>query len=180
MPSSTILNRYAVCFALALFQAGDAAAEEVWKCAFTKSRVQMGQRDVAYSGGGAFFLHIKPPVIDIVVYGAAIQRSFVPISYSVTENSPSRLAGIVKFNLAGGVTSIGEITLEKRSGLIRQSGHLSDKSKSEVFDGACSKSSIHYLPSGGSAPPASTNEGRPSSQPETPVRPPPLVRKRPA
>ena len=180
MPGRTIAIRYAVCIALALLQIGEAAAEDAWKCAFTKSRVHMGGRDMVFPGGGAFFLHLKSPAIDIVVYSMANRRSFVPISYSVTENSRARLTGIVKYNLAGGVTSTGEIALEKRSGRIRQISHMSDKSHSTNNEGACSTASIRDLPADGVAPPVKVDEGRPSPQPETPVQKPPLVRKRPA
>lgn len=180
MPSRKIVTRYAACITLVLFQAGEAAADEVWRCRFIKTRLHWHGRDLVVPSVGPFFLHVTPPVIDIGVYGTAIRRYFVPISYTVTENSSSRLAGIVQFNLAGGVISTGKIVLERRNGHITQSGYVSDKSKSEVAEGVCSKASIHDLPSGASVPPADANGGQSSPQPEIPVRKPPLVRKRPA
>ena len=179
MPSSTIITRYAVCIALTLFQAGEAVADEIWKCAFTKSRVQFRGREMVFPGPSPFFLRVTARAIDIVV-GTPTRESFVPISYSVTENSSARLAGIVQFHLAGGVTSTGEITLEKRSGRIRQGGHISDKSRREVSEGYCSKTSLHDVPADALAPPDDANGARQSPQPEVPVRKPPLVRKRPA
>ena len=181
MPISTIVTRYAVCIALALFQAGEAAADEIWECAFTRSRVHWHGRDMVFYNTGAFFLRVKPPVLDLVVYSTSTHRSFVPISYSVTENSGARLAGIVQFHLVGGVTNTGDITLEKRSGRIRQGGRSSDKNaRREVSEGTCSKTPLHDLPADALAPPEDASGARSSPQPVIPVRKPPLVRKRPA
>jgi hypothetical protein len=181
MPSSTIVTQYAACIALALFQAGEAAADELWRCTFTKTRLHWGGRDLVVPSVGPFFLHVQPPTIDIGIHGTATRGYSVPISYTITENSRARLAGIVQYNLSGGVISTGKILLERRSGRITQSGYMSDKSRSEIAEGVCSKTSPQDLPpSGASAPPADVNGGQSSPQPEVPMHKPPLVRKRPA
>ena len=180
MPSSTFANRCFVCVAFALFQSGGAAADEVWKCAFTESRHHMRGRDFVFPDRSAFFLRIKPPIVDIVVSATATGETFIPISYSITENTPARLVGIAHFDLDGGLTSTGEISLDKHLGHVRQTGHISDNSHSEINTGACSKSSFDRLPSGKPGPPANANGHHPSLQPEIPMPKRPLVRKRPA
>lgn len=178
MPRGALASRCFAGLALALFQADGAVADEVWKCAFTESRLHLRGRDLVHSDGGAFFLHIKPSTIDLVVPGNSNHRTFVAISYSISENTRTRLAGRVHFDLGSGATSDGQIELDRDVGRITQTGHFSKNDRNEINTGKCSKSSIEQLPSAGAEPPANAKGARPAPQPVIPVPERPLVRKR--
>lgn len=178
MPSGTLANRCIAVLALVLFRAGGAAADEVWTCGFTESRIHWRGRDLVFSQGGAFFLHIKPRVVDIVVPQTTTHKSFVAISYSIFENTQSSLVGKAHFDLEAGATSDGQIALDRTTGRIRQTGHFSNNDRNEIHMGKCSKSSIGQLPSDRLEPPVSGKGVPPAPQPVIPAPERPLVRKR--
>jgi hypothetical protein len=166
-------------FGLLVGITGTAKADEIWHCTFTQSRLHVRGHDIVLHGGDAFFLQIKHSVVNIVVGSLPAHATFIPISYTVVENTRARLVGIAHFDLEGGGTSTGRITLDKGKRIVTQSGETTTSDYRKINTGGCTPAPANSLPKPSSYPP-SVDEGRPQSSPklEAPLTERPLVRKR--
>ena len=166
-------------FGLLVGITGTAKADEIWHCTFTQSRGHVRGHDVVLHGGDAFFLQIEHSVVNIVVGSLPAHAASIPISYTVVENTRARLVGIAHFNLEGGGTSTGRITLDKGKRIVTQSGETTTSDHRQINTGPCTPGAANSLPKSTIHSP-SVNEDQSGTSPklEAPLTERPLVRKR--